>query len=368
MFVKIRFLIFFLVLIPAFLLIGPLPALAKEKTAKPVSVRVEKPVPVQVTQVKKQVLPVVVEAVGRLHPNRQVTVTAQLPGMIAGYKAEQGDLVKAGQLLITIDPVDYELAYEEAKANLLAVQAGLYAASNAFERAKKLLPRKVISTDNFEKAEAEFKSAQAQEVRAKVGVKIARERLKKTRLTAPFSGLVAARYIEAGQLISVGMPLMSIMDLSRVRVMVYLTEKDYVHLDAEDPVKVRVEAYPTLTFNGKVDRISISADAATNTFGAEILIENLDLVLKAGLSARVFLTTRVLNGVILIPQSAVLYREKGPEVYVLDSNLQAQKRNVKLGLTRGDRVQVIEGLTSGEKLVVKGQNYLKPGVKASVRD
>ncbi|MBW2323874.1 MAG: efflux RND transporter periplasmic adaptor subunit [Deltaproteobacteria bacterium] len=328
MFVKIRFLIFFLVLIPAFLLIGPLPALAKEKTAKPVSVRVEKPVPVQVTQVKKQVLPVVVEAVGRLHPNRQVTVTAQLPGMIAGYKAEQGDLVKAGQLLITIDPVDYELAYEEAKANLLAVQAGLYAASNAFERAKKLLPRKVISTDNFEKAEAEFKSAQAQE----------------------------------------GMPLMSIMDLSRVRVMVYLTEKDYVHLDAEDPVKVRVEAYPTLTFNGKVDRISISADAATNTFGAEILIENLDLVLKAGLSARVFLTTRVLNGVILIPQSAVLYREKGPEVYVLDSNLQAQKRNVKLGLTRGDRVQVIEGLTSGEKLVVKGQNYLKPGVKASVRD
>ncbi|MBW2092095.1 MAG: hypothetical protein JRI34_08240, partial [Deltaproteobacteria bacterium] len=78
--------------------------------------------------------------------------------------------------------------------------------------------------------------------------------------------------------------------------------------------------------------------------------------------------TRVLNGVILIPQSAVLYREKGAVVFVLDSDLIARKRNIKLGLTRGDHVQVVEGLAPGEKLVVKGQNYLKPGTKTTVSE
>ncbi|MBW2085394.1 MAG: efflux RND transporter periplasmic adaptor subunit, partial [Deltaproteobacteria bacterium] len=190
--------------------------------------------------------------------------------------------------------------------------------------------------------------------------------LKKTRLTAPFPSLVAMRRIEVGQMIGIGVPLMTLVDLSRVRVKVHLAERDYVHLDREDPVQVKIEAYPDRMFKGRVDRISITADPATNTFGVEILVENPDLTLKAGLSARVYLTTQVLNGVILIPQSAVLYREKGAELFVLDSDQKAQKRRVKLGLTRGDLVQVVEGLTVGDKLVVKGQNYLKSGSRVTV--
>ncbi len=243
---------------------------AKEKDPKRVSVKVEKPVAVRVMEIQLQDLPLVVESVGRLYANRQVTIASQIPGIIAGYRADVGDRVKAAQVLIRIDPVDYKLALEEAKANLIAVQAQLESASKAFQRCKELLPRKVISSDNFEKAEAAYKAAQAQEVRAKVGVKIAQERLKKTRLTAPFSAMVAARHIEVGQMIGAGVPLMTLVDLNPIRVKVFLSERAYVHLDRHDPVRVRVEAYQGRIFKGRIDRIGITADSATNTFTVEI--------------------------------------------------------------------------------------------------
>jgi RND family efflux transporter MFP subunit len=339
---------------------------AKEKDPKRVSVKVEKPVAVRVMEIQLQDLPLVVESIGRLCANRQVTIAAQIPGIIAGYRADVGDRVKAAQVLIRIDPVDYKLALEEAKANLIAVQAQLESAAKAFQRSKDLLPRKVISSDNFEKAETAFKAAQAQEVRAKVGVKIAQERLKKTRLTAPFSAMVAARHIEVGQMIGAGVPLMILVDLNPIRVKVFLSERDYVHLDRHDPVRIKVEAYPDRIFKGRIDRIGITADSATNTFAVEILVDNQNLTLKAGLSARVYLTTRVLTEIIMVPQSAILYREKGPEVFVLGSDKRAQKRRVTLGLTKGALIQVLEGLTPGERLIVKGQNYLKPKARVTV--
>lgn len=339
---------------------------AKEKTPKSLSFKVEKPVAVRIMKIQSKDLPLVVESVGRLYANRQVTVAAQLPGIIARYEADVGDRVNAGRLLIQIDPVDYQLALEEAEANLIAVQAQLDSAAKAFKRFQNLLPRKVISSDNYEKAEAAFKAAQAQEVRAKVGIKVAKERLKKTRLTSPFSGLVAERRIEVGQMIGAGVPLMTLVDLNPIRVKVFLTERDYVHLDRNDPVLIKVEAYPERLFKGRIDRIGITADARTNTFAVEILADNRNLVLKPGLSARVYLTTRVLKDVILIPQNAVLYRDKGTDVFILVEGKMAEVRSIKLGRTKGAFIQVLEGLNPGEQLIIEGQHYLKSGDKIRI--
>jgi RND family efflux transporter MFP subunit len=363
---KIRWLFFLCGLSFAIFLISITVVSAKQKDPKRVSKKVEKPIAVRVMEIRLRDLPLVVESVGRLYANRQVTIAAQIPGVIARYTADVGDRVKAAQVLIQTDPVDYQLALEEAKANLIAVQAQLESATKAFRRSKELLPREVISSDNYEKAEAACKAAQAQEVRARVGVKIAQARLKKTRLTAPFSGMIAARHIEVGQMIGAGVPLMTLVDLSPIRVKVFLTERDYVHLDRNDPVQIKVEAYQGRIYKGRIDRIGITADSATNTFAVEILVENRNLTLKAGLSARVYLTTRVLKEIVMVPQSAILYREKGPEVFILGSDKRAQKRSVTLGLTKGALIQVLEGLNPGEKIIVKGQNYLKPKARVTV--
>lgn len=327
----------------------------------------DKPVPVQIMTIQTRDMPIVVEAVGRLFPERTVTLSAQIPGEISRYYYDVGDQVAKGELFVKIKPTDYELALAEARSNLVAARARLSAARNAYNRFEKLLPRQVVSQDNFDKVESEYKTALAQEAQAKAGIDIAEERLKKTEITAPFSSLVAVRHIEIGQMIGTSDPVVTLIDLSRVRVKVFLAEKDFVHVDHSDAVAVTVDAYPDRTFEGHIDRLDVKADAMTNTFGVEILIDNHDLLLKAGLSARVRLTVDIVPDAVLIPQHAVIFRENGTEVFVVDENQTARLQTVELGSTQGDLIRIVTGLNREDKLIVKGQNYVKPGNKITIK-
>lgn len=323
-------------------------------------------VPIETMIVQAQDLPIVIETVGRIRPDREVLVSAEIPGTIESYRADVGDSVKREQLLVRIDPTDYRLALREAEANLSAALIHLSAARKAYERFQTLLPKKVISQDNFDKVEAEFEAAQARKEQTEVGVAIARERLAKADIRAPFSGIVAKRHIEKGQWIAAGMPVMSILDLSRVRAKVFLTEKDFVHIDSGDPVKIVAEAYPERTLTGSIDRIDIEADTMTNTFGVEILVDNPATILKAGMSVRTSITALVLRDIILIPQNVVIFRDRGTEVFVVGDDGKAEVRAVNLGQRSGNFIQVTEGLGVGDRLIVKGQNYVKPGTVVTV--
>lgn len=323
-------------------------------------------VPIEVMALATEDLPVVVQTVGRIKPDREVLVSAEITGRIEGYGADVGDRVREGQLLAQIDPTDFRLVLREAQSNLSAAMVHLSAARKAYERFQTLLPKGVISQDTFDKVEAEFKAAGAQKDQAEAGVEIARERLEKTSIRAPFSGMVAGRLIEKGQWIAAGMPVMNILDLSKVRAKVFLTEKDFVHVDRADPVTVVAEAFPERLLAGFIDRIDIEADPMTNTFGMEILVDNPATILKAGMSARVSVTARVLKDVILIPQNVIIFRDKGTEVFVVGDDGRAEARSVKLGRRSGNLIQVTEGLGAGDRLIVKGQNYVKPGERVTV--
>ena len=266
----------------------------------------EKPVPVRVMKIKTHNFPLVFESVGRLVPNREVTISTEVNGVVESYNADIGDSVVSGQILVRIDQTDYRLALKEAGANLEVGQARLDALKKSFERSTNLLKRNVISLNAFEKSEADFKSSRASVAHGKVLVDIARERLNKTRISAPFSGLIASRKIEKGQTVGIGQPVMTLVDLDPIRVKVYIPEKEYTHLDWKDPVSVIVEASPQSKYKGRIDRIGIKADERTNTFDIEILVKNTDLFLKAGMTAKVQLTTAVIHNAIMIPQSVIL--------------------------------------------------------------
>jgi RND family efflux transporter MFP subunit len=339
------------------------PACSKHEEAQAPA---DKPVPVEVRLIKAVDLPRVASAVGRLAANREVTLSAEIGGVVAEYLADVGDVVEADQVLVQLDRTDYQLALKEARSGLAQAQAHLAASSGSHERSKSLLPRQVISTDSFEKSEAEYKSSAAACNRARTLVEIGEERLKKTVIKAPFGGLVAARTIEKGQTVAPGQPAMTIVDLGVVRVNVSLGEKDYVDLDPDDPVTVLLDAYPGREFKGRVDRIGVKADHLTNTFGVEVLVDNPNLELKAGLTARVRITTSMLTGVILIPQSTLLYREDHTEVFVVGADNRAETRTVTLGRADGGLIQVEGGLVPGDKLVVNGAQYLKSGSELTV--
>ena len=318
-------------------------------------------IPVRILHMRQQDLPLVVESVGRLVSNREVTLSAQVNGVVDAYHADIGDSVKTGQILVNIDDTDYRLSLKEADANRKIAESRLNLAEKVYERAQTLLPRKVITPDDFDKAEAEYLSAKASMSRIRVLVDIAKERLAKTRIASPFDGLIAERMVEIGQTLGAGQAVMTVTDLSSMRVKIYLSEKDYVQLDNEDPVSVTVEAFPDADIKGRIDRIGIKADERTNTFAVEIRVDNPRLLLKAGLTARVRITTNIVHEAILVPQSSVQYKKDREEVFVVGPGQQAEVRRVVLGRAVGDLVLIKSGLVPGDQLIVSGGQYVKPG-------
>ena len=336
------------------------------KPAEKEAVVQNKPVPVRLEKIKARDLPLVVNSTGRLEPNHEVVLSAEVPGIVNDYTADVGDEVAKGQLLVSLKPVDYRLALNEAKANLAAARARLDAAENTFNRYKSLLPRKVITQEAYEQSEAEYISAQAAVSQMQAAKSICSERLNKCEIKSPFEGFITARSVEFGQNVGVGEPVMSVADMKSMRVKIHLNEHDYVNLDRDDPVEVKIEAFPENSFKGHVDRVGIKADPKTNTFDVEILVENPGITLKAGLTARVHITTEVIHDAVMISQSSVLYRETKKEVFIIDGNQKATPREVKLGQIQGSLVRIVEGLAPGDLLVVTGGQYLKPGSSVTI--
>ena len=326
------------------------------------------PVPVLIEKIKARDLPLVVESLGRLEPIREVVLSAEVPGIVNSYTADIGDKVVKDQTLVKLKPTDYLLALNEARANLSASMARLDAAEKTFNRYRALLPRKVITEESFEKAEAEYKSAKATVSQMEAIKSIAGHRLGKTEIKSPYKGFITVRMVELGQNVGVGEAAIGIADMKTMRVKIHLSERDYIHLDRDDPVKVKIEAFPEIMFRGSVDKVGIKADPRTNTFEVKILVDNPDIILKAGLTARVFITSRVFHNAVMIPQSSVLYRETKKEVFVINDKKKAAPREVKLGQMEGSSVRVIKGLAPGDKLVVSGGQYLKPGDRVTISD
>jgi RND family efflux transporter MFP subunit len=326
----------------------------------------ESPRMVRIETVARHHLPINVNAVGRLIPNREVVISSQIAGIVMAYKADVGSEVSTGDSLVQLDPTDYGLVLDQARANLLSAQANLAVAKKSFQRTKQLLPEKVITPETYEKSEAQYKAYRASAVQLETAVNMAQRQLDKTNINAPFGGFITSRFVELGQNIGVGEPVMAMADMKTMRIRIHLNERDYVHLGKDDPVRVKIEAYSETSFPGKVDKIGIKADPQTNTFEVEILIKNPGNRLKAGLTARVFIRTDILRDAIMIPQNCVLFREDRKEVFIVEKDNTAAVREITLGRTQGSAVMILEGLVPGDSLVITGSQYLKPGDKVTV--
>ncbi len=301
---------------------------------------------------------------GSIEAWTRVDVFPKVPGRMKDVAVRIGDRVEAGRILGTIEDRDYALQAAQAKAQLDQAEALAAQAASDQARMARLFEGGMVSRGQMEDAQARARSTAAQAALARAGLDLANERLAETRLVSPFSGFVTRRLLDPGGMAQTGQPAFTVESIDTVKAAVGLAPADLVRVRPGSQAVVAIDALPGETFKGRVDRVVPSLDPKSRTADAEVRIENRGGRLKPGFFARI--TIPVGGGTALtVPQAAVTVREGKPTVFLAADGI-LKARRVTTGETVNGRIEIVEGLVEGDRIVASPVSTLVEGSRVTV--
>jgi membrane fusion protein, multidrug efflux system len=311
-------------------------------------------IPVEVAAVVSGSIARSVTVSGVVEPIRTVGVNSQVSGTLLQVAVEEGDLVRRGRALARVDD-------RELRAQFEAADAAHQVAAAAYERARQLRDRRVITLPEYERERTAEAAARAQ-------LDQVRTRLAHTVIDAPVDGVVTEKHVETGDLVGPQTRLFTIADISALVVRVGVSELDVVQIAVGDPVTVHLDAFPGRSFQASVRRVFPTADPATRLVPVEVALQDprADAV-RPGFLARVTFAVGVHHGVLLVPAAALVGGGGTQSVFVLDNGT-VVRRTVDTGLTSEGRVEIVTGLRAGDLVVTRGTNMLRDGMAVRVVD
>jgi RND family efflux transporter MFP subunit len=340
-----------------------------------------RPVPVKVRQVEKVAAGRDARYSGTLEPAARVDVAFRVGGYVEslgtidGRPFEKGDPVKKGTVLARVRSADYAQKVATARASIAEATAALKLAQQELDRAKRL-----VEKDATGQAELDARSAQADSAKAQLAGAIAREReasiaLADTVVTAPMDGVVLARQVEVGTLVSPGMPAFVVADTSTVKVVFGVSQTLVEKLRVGSPLSIVVgaEGDKIGTIAAKVTRIAPAAEGSGRVFSVEASLPNADGALRPGSVVSIHIPDGALaQDAMVVPLSAVVRSPRdahGFAVYVLEGEgdrAPTRLHDVQLGEVLGNGVTVVKGLAAGQRVVTVGATLLRDGDDAVV--
>jgi len=307
-------------------------------------------------------------SIGTLIASQGVDVTSQVAGIVTEVLIESGSEVEHGTKLVQLD-TSVEVA------DLASAVATHREAEVAFTRQVDLMNKKVISEANLDTARAKQETAEA-------AVKRIEAVIAQKAITAPFSGRVGIRKVEKGQYVSAGMALVSLQALDPIRADFPMPEQHIGKLQVGAPIELAVDAYPGQVFKGEIQSLDARVAQDTRTLLVRAILSNRERKLLPGMFANVTVLVGQPADVVTVPRTAVTYSLYGDSVYVAKpaaetadakaadapvagepaaGQMIAERRFVRTGQVRGDRVAITFGLGAGELVVTTGQLKLNPG-------
>ena len=307
------------------------------------------PPPVHVIAVAASLEPVseTLTLPGTVAANEIVEIKAESDGIVQEINFTEGQRVAKGHLLVKLDESKSAATVAEGEANLKLSNAN-------FERAKQLFQDKLISQQDFDQTASIFAVNQA-------ALDLKRRQLADARIHAPFSGIVGARFISPGQVISRSTALTWLVDLDLVKVEVKVPEKYIDQLQIGQALEFRVAAFPEEKFRGEVYFVSPQVDEATRYALIKAKIPNAAGKLRGGMLAALQLTLQLRSAAIVIPDSSLMSNGDKFLVFVVDEKSTAQLQPIEVGIRLPGKVEVVKGLKAGDKVVVEGTQKLRPG-------
>ncbi|TVR04340.1 MAG: efflux RND transporter periplasmic adaptor subunit [Deltaproteobacteria bacterium] len=308
--------------------------------------------PVDIIVAERGRFPDRVELVGELEAGRTTQIMVEVPGRITHLDVEEGDRVQRGQDLVRVDT-------SQQRAALGPLEVQLRALETEIARTERLIERGLGTEASLDQLVAQRDATREQIAQVNVTVRQSRTR-------ATFDGIVVEKMAEAGEFANPGVPLLRVVDHSRMKVRVGLPENDIRFVREGQQVRVRIGALER-SLDGEITRIGVELDARNRTFPVEIALDNEDGSLRSGMRAVVTITRRTLDDALVIPRDAVVQGFDDVELMILDDDI-ARQRPVTLGAGLGPFVVVEDGLESGERLIVRGHRRLVDGERVRVID
>lgn len=287
--------------------------------------------------------------VGTLTANEWVEIKAELEAAVVEIGFEEGKPVTKGQLLFRLDESKLTTALTEAEVSLKLSKAN-------YDRAQQLFRDKTISQQEFDQLASRFESMQA-------AIALRQRELKDTKIFAPFAGVMGARNVSSGQVIKRDTVLGQLVDLNPVKVEVSVPERFLSLLRLDQTIELRVAAFPGRTFKGQVYFIAPQVDTTTRTALVKAKIANADGTLKPGMFANLDLTLQLRDAAVVVPEPAIMVNADKAMLYVVDKDMNAQLRFVKLGVRSAGVVEILSGVEAGQLVIVEGVQKVRPGAK-----
>lgn len=299
-------------------------------------------------------------------PDAAADIPFLVSGRVLRVAVHEGDAVRKGQLLASLDPTDHKIAVRGAAAQVAAAKVSLDRAEDEYKRMKMLFESKSLPQNDFRKFQAAFDAAKEQFNQAIAGEDSARKHLSDTTLLAPVSGYISRRAVEPGNVAAAGVPAFQIVTLDPVEVLVGVPETDIRLVRLGQHAQVQIPALPGQEFSGNVRVINVSADPATRTYSTRIQVPNADHKLRVGMIAEVQIQGDRQVKAITVPGSAIVHDPQGAsQVFVYyPEQKRAYSKRVEVGRVVGQEVEIQSGLHPDDLVVIGGQHSLRDGLAA----
>lgn len=351
---------------------------------------------------------------GDIAPNAQVTIFSKVQGWVGKINVREGDLVKTGQVLVTLDSREAEAAVAQAQASLEAgrarlkqvqatseetvqsqiqqTKANMELAQADLKRAQELQEKNFIARQQLDEArmkynvakanydlalnsirqktwENDIALAEAQVNQAKATLEFNKAQLANLIILSPMNGGITKRYVDPGTMVKDTTPILTLMDFTEMKMVVNVIEREFIYLQKGQPVKITVTAFPDRVFTGRIEVITPALELQSRTAEIQISIPNPGFVLKPGMFGRAEVILRSNPQAVLVPIQSLFTEVDKDFVFVLKEN-KTFRRAVRKGVVRDTVVEILQGVSPGEQVVTAGQLSLKDGtqVRLSLRD
>lgn len=319
---------------------------------------------VRVFFAEKQDVEYVAETTGSLAAEADTDISSEVDGVVSKIHFEEGDVVEAGDLLITLKDEEYRLKVQESEAKAAQAQANFIFAKRTLERMQELYEKGVISIQDYDDSELKFKQAEANLEDAKATLALAQKDLRDTKILAPISGIISKKMVDVGEYITEGdTKLLNIVNIDPIKVEFTVPEKYFPMVEIGSKVKVKVEAYPKEEFIGEIYFLNPKIRPETRRFECYARIENPEGKLKPGFFVIPQVVTARHPDAVIIPEEAVL-TEEGISYYFLVEGQRVRKKTITPGIRlKYGMIEILDGISEGDPVVVRGQHILLDGDK-----